>query len=126
MLNSLCLLTSSSSSLSLHRAMVRQKSVSLKCQYPKHLQHNPRVERKRPLYCAHKTITQSYSTKQHDTICERKNTSNCALPSSLSGSLVYEKLGERAFGWPGKIAAFGSIIMQNIGGEHQSFLNSPV
>uniref|UniRef100_A0A3Q3JBS3 Amino acid transporter transmembrane domain-containing protein n=1 Tax=Monopterus albus TaxID=43700 RepID=A0A3Q3JBS3_MONAL len=31
------------------------------------------------------------------------------------GSLIYEKLGERAFGWPGKIAAFGSIIMQNIG-----------
>ncbi|XP_072341150.1 sodium-coupled neutral amino acid transporter 4-like [Scyliorhinus torazame] len=31
------------------------------------------------------------------------------------GSLVYEKLGERAFGWPGKIAAFGSITMQNIG-----------
>lgn len=34
----------------------------------------------------------------------------------LTGSLIYEKLGERAFGWPGKIAAFGSIIMQNIGG----------
>uniref|UniRef100_A0A7N6BRK1 Amino acid transporter transmembrane domain-containing protein n=1 Tax=Anabas testudineus TaxID=64144 RepID=A0A7N6BRK1_ANATE len=32
------------------------------------------------------------------------------------GSLIYEKLGERAFGWPGKMAAFGSIIMQNIGG----------
>ncbi|XP_041072304.1 sodium-coupled neutral amino acid transporter 4 isoform X1 [Carcharodon carcharias] len=31
------------------------------------------------------------------------------------GSLIYEKLGERAFGWPGKIAAFGSITMQNIG-----------
>ncbi|XP_060770335.1 sodium-coupled neutral amino acid transporter 4 isoform X2 [Neoarius graeffei] len=31
------------------------------------------------------------------------------------GSLIYEKLGERAFGWPGKIAAFGSIIMQNFG-----------
>ncbi|XP_072408037.1 sodium-coupled neutral amino acid transporter 4-like [Chiloscyllium punctatum] len=31
------------------------------------------------------------------------------------GSLVYEKLGERAFGWPGKIAAFGSITLQNIG-----------
>uniref|UniRef100_A0AAY5EBN6 Amino acid transporter transmembrane domain-containing protein n=1 Tax=Electrophorus electricus TaxID=8005 RepID=A0AAY5EBN6_ELEEL len=34
---------------------------------------------------------------------------------SLSGSLIYEKLGERAFGWPGKITAFGSIILQNIG-----------
>ncbi|XP_067855506.1 sodium-coupled neutral amino acid transporter 4 [Heptranchias perlo] len=31
------------------------------------------------------------------------------------GSLIYEKLGERAFGWPGKIAAFCSITMQNIG-----------
>lgn len=35
----------------------------------------------------------------------------------LTGSLIYEKLGERAFGWPGKMAAFGSIIMQNIGGK---------
>uniref|UniRef100_A0A3Q1IKF7 Amino acid transporter transmembrane domain-containing protein n=1 Tax=Anabas testudineus TaxID=64144 RepID=A0A3Q1IKF7_ANATE len=33
----------------------------------------------------------------------------------LLSSLIYEKLGERAFGWPGKMAAFGSIIMQNIG-----------
>ncbi|XP_072914817.1 sodium-coupled neutral amino acid transporter 4 isoform X2 [Hemitrygon akajei] len=31
------------------------------------------------------------------------------------GSLIYEKLGERAFGWPGKIAAFSSITLQNIG-----------
>ncbi|XP_076862951.1 sodium-coupled neutral amino acid transporter 4 [Brachyhypopomus gauderio] len=31
------------------------------------------------------------------------------------GSLIYEKLGERAFGWPGKMTAFGSIILQNIG-----------
>lgn len=31
------------------------------------------------------------------------------------GSLIYEKLGEKAFGWPGKIGAFASIIMQNIG-----------
>lgn len=38
-------------------------------------------------------------------------------PSSLAGSLIYEKLGERAFGWPGKMAAFGSIILQNIGGR---------
>nr|AAH96946.1 Slc38a4 protein [Danio rerio]AAI65121.1 Slc38a4 protein [Danio rerio] len=30
------------------------------------------------------------------------------------GSLIYEKLGERAFGWPGKMAAFGSITLQNI------------
>lgn len=31
------------------------------------------------------------------------------------GSLIYEKLGEKAFGWPGKIGAFISITMQNIG-----------
>lgn len=31
------------------------------------------------------------------------------------GSLIYEKLGERAFGWPGKITAFGCITLQNIG-----------
>uniref|UniRef100_A0A8C2ZKQ8 Solute carrier family 38 member 4 n=1 Tax=Cyclopterus lumpus TaxID=8103 RepID=A0A8C2ZKQ8_CYCLU len=37
------------------------------------------------------------------------------MTAKEGGSLIYEKLGERAFGWPGKIAAFGSIIMQNIG-----------
>ncbi|XP_056429966.1 sodium-coupled neutral amino acid transporter 4 [Hyla sarda] len=31
------------------------------------------------------------------------------------GSLIYEKLGEKAFGWPGKMTAFICIIMQNIG-----------
>lgn len=31
------------------------------------------------------------------------------------GSLIYEKLGEKAFGWPGKIGAFVSITMQNMG-----------
>ncbi|XP_069345774.1 sodium-coupled neutral amino acid transporter 4 [Eulemur rufifrons] len=31
------------------------------------------------------------------------------------GSLIYENLGEKAFGWPGKIGAFISITMQNIG-----------
>uniref|UniRef100_A0A8C5KQ32 Solute carrier family 38, member 4 n=1 Tax=Jaculus jaculus TaxID=51337 RepID=A0A8C5KQ32_JACJA len=31
------------------------------------------------------------------------------------GSLIYEKLGEKAFGWPGKIGAFVSITLQNIG-----------
>ncbi|XP_018585618.1 sodium-coupled neutral amino acid transporter 4-like isoform X2 [Scleropages formosus] len=30
-------------------------------------------------------------------------------------SLIYEKLGERAFGWPGKIVTFGSIMFQNFG-----------
>ncbi|XP_039208705.1 sodium-coupled neutral amino acid transporter 4-like [Crotalus tigris] len=31
------------------------------------------------------------------------------------GSLIYEKIGEKAFGWPGKIGAFISLTMQNIG-----------
>ncbi|XP_054844042.1 sodium-coupled neutral amino acid transporter 4 [Eublepharis macularius] len=31
------------------------------------------------------------------------------------GSLIYEKLGEKAFGWPGKLGAFISLTMQNIG-----------
>ncbi|XP_030072057.1 sodium-coupled neutral amino acid transporter 4 [Microcaecilia unicolor] len=35
--------------------------------------------------------------------------------SKEGGSLIYETLGERAFGWPGKIAAFSSITLQNIG-----------
>ncbi|CAK6443532.1 unnamed protein product [Pipistrellus nathusii] len=35
--------------------------------------------------------------------------------SKEGGSLIYEKLGEKAFGWPGKLAAFTSITMQNIG-----------
>ncbi|XP_024431542.1 sodium-coupled neutral amino acid transporter 4 [Desmodus rotundus] len=35
--------------------------------------------------------------------------------SKEGGSLIYEKLGEKAFGWPGKMGAFTSIIMQNIG-----------
>ncbi|XP_020782068.1 sodium-coupled neutral amino acid transporter 4 isoform X2 [Boleophthalmus pectinirostris] len=37
------------------------------------------------------------------------------MTAKEGGSLIYEKLGERAFGWPGKMAAFGSIILQNIG-----------
>nr|XP_020651189.1 sodium-coupled neutral amino acid transporter 4 [Pogona vitticeps]XP_020651190.1 sodium-coupled neutral amino acid transporter 4 [Pogona vitticeps]XP_020651192.1 sodium-coupled neutral amino acid transporter 4 [Pogona vitticeps] len=35
--------------------------------------------------------------------------------SKEGGSLIYEKLGEKAFGWPGKISAFISLTMQNIG-----------
>ncbi|XP_047404969.1 sodium-coupled neutral amino acid transporter 4 [Sciurus carolinensis] len=35
--------------------------------------------------------------------------------SKEGGSLIYEKLGEKAFGWPGKFGAFISITMQNIG-----------
>lgn len=33
------------------------------------------------------------------------------------GSLLYEQLGMKAFGMAGKLAASGSITMQNIGGE---------
>lgn len=46
----------------------------------------------------------------------------CCLTSVFgpAGSLIYEKLGERAFGWPGKMAAFMAIIMQNIGGRGRS------
>lgn len=33
------------------------------------------------------------------------------------GALVYEQLGYKAFGIPGKLAASCSITMQNIGGE---------
>ncbi|KGL89863.1 Sodium-coupled neutral amino acid transporter 4 [Charadrius vociferus] len=35
--------------------------------------------------------------------------------SKEGGSLIYEKLGEKAFGWPGKCAVFISVTMQNIG-----------
>ncbi|CAI5785502.1 Uncharacterized protein PODLI_1B036092 [Podarcis lilfordi] len=35
--------------------------------------------------------------------------------SKEGGSLIYEKLGEKAFGWPGKMSAFVSLTMQNIG-----------
>ncbi|KFW83173.1 Sodium-coupled neutral amino acid transporter 4 [Manacus vitellinus] len=35
--------------------------------------------------------------------------------SKEGGSLVYEKLGEKAFGWPGKCGVFISVTMQNIG-----------
>lgn len=35
----------------------------------------------------------------------------------LKGALVYEQLGYKAFGIPGKLAASCSITMQNIGGE---------
>uniref|UniRef100_A0AAY4DD13 Amino acid transporter transmembrane domain-containing protein n=1 Tax=Denticeps clupeoides TaxID=299321 RepID=A0AAY4DD13_9TELE len=38
-----------------------------------------------------------------------------AKEGGRASSLIYEKLGERAFGWPGKMAAFGSITLQNIG-----------
>lgn len=35
----------------------------------------------------------------------------------ILGSLLYEQLGMKAFGMAGKLAASGSITMQNIGGE---------
>ncbi|NXO09700.1 S38A4 protein, partial [Oriolus oriolus] len=35
--------------------------------------------------------------------------------SEEGGSLVYEKLGAKAFGWPGKCGVFISVTMQNIG-----------
>lgn len=34
-----------------------------------------------------------------------------------TGSMVYEKLGYKAFGIPGKLAASISITMQNFGGK---------
>ncbi|XP_054911417.1 sodium-coupled neutral amino acid transporter 4 [Poeciliopsis prolifica] len=37
------------------------------------------------------------------------------MTAKEGGSLIYETLGHKAFGWPGKMAAFISIIMQNIG-----------
>lgn len=40
----------------------------------------------------------------------------CVLP--ILGSLLYEQLGHKAFGLVGKLAASGSITMQNIGGEN--------
>lgn len=35
----------------------------------------------------------------------------------IAGSLLYEQLGHKAFGLAGKLAASGSITMQNIGGR---------
>lgn len=61
--------------------------------------------------------------------CKFVNTGICFLwyiceihPSNgilyfLLGSLLYEQLGMKAFGMAGKLAASGSITMQNIGGE---------
>lgn len=38
-------------------------------------------------------------------------------------SLIYEKLGEKAFGWLGKCGVFISVTMQNIGGKSLKFSN---
>lgn len=40
-----------------------------------------------------------------------------SVSSLRKGALVYEQLGYKAFGIPGKLAASCSITMQNIGGE---------
>ncbi|NXR85068.1 S38A4 protein, partial [Hypocryptadius cinnamomeus] len=42
--------------------------------------------------------------------------------SKEGGSLIYEKLGAKAFGWPGKCGVFISVTMQNIGGKRQNYL----
>lgn len=47
----------------------------------------------------------------------------CFVLGLFSGSLIYEKLGEKAFGWPGKCGVFISVTMQNIGGKEQKFSN---
>lgn len=39
----------------------------------------------------------------------------------FSGSLIYEKLGAKAFGWPGKCGVFIAVTMQNIGGKRKVF-----
>lgn len=44
----------------------------------------------------------------------------------FSGSLIYEKLGEKAFGWPGKCGVFISVTMQNIGGKGKKYLEKKV
>lgn len=36
----------------------------------------------------------------------------------MIGSLLYEQLGHKAFGLVGKLAASGSITVQNIGGKN--------
>lgn len=41
---------------------------------------------------------------------------SCIL--QIIGSLSYEQLGHKAFGMVGKLAASGSITMQNIGGKN--------
>lgn len=42
----------------------------------------------------------------------------CLIPLFFrTGSLLYEQLGHKAYGLAGKLAASGSITMQNIGGK---------
>jgi sodium-coupled neutral amino acid transporter 2 len=43
---------------------------------------------------------------------------SCFCVSHIVGSLLYEQLGYKAFGLVGKLAASGSITMQNIGGKN--------
>lgn len=60
------------------------------------------------------TILIEYSSHEN-------NPFNKVIFPLIVGSLIYEKLGEKAFGWPGKIGAFISITMQNIGGKRIYF-----
>lgn len=41
--------------------------------------------------------------------------------NAFIGARVYEELGHKAFGMPGKLAASCAITMQNIGGEELTF-----
>lgn len=43
---------------------------------------------------------------------------SCYRILQITGSLSYEQLGHKAFGMAGKLAASGSITMQNIGGKN--------
>lgn len=43
---------------------------------------------------------------------------SCFCVLHITGSLLYEQLGHKAFGLVGKLAASGSITMQNIGGKN--------
>lgn len=43
---------------------------------------------------------------------------SCFCVLQIKGSLLYEQLGQKAFGLVGKLAASGSITMQNIGGKN--------
>lgn len=61
------------------------------------------------------TILQIYGTCFIWYLCETHPSNGFFL--FFLGSLLYEQLGMKAFGMAGKLAASGSITMQNIGGE---------
>lgn len=56
----------------------------------------------------------------HDFISLLKSLASCFCVLQIVGSLLYEQLGYKAFGLVGKLAASGSITMQNIGGKNFS------